>query len=196
MISMFRRPTSVTNLSNPFRTTGSNKHFGVDFAKSGTNPIVAAADGTVSRSYVSSSYGECIMIVHQVGGQVWETVYAHMRSGSRRVSVGERVKAGQTIGVMGNTGQSTGQHLHFELHRGRWNSAKSNAVNPIPYLDETQNQQSTLSTPAKSYTIAAGDTLSAISQRYGVSVSAIAEANNIQNVNQIYAGQRLIIPES
>ncbi len=194
---MFRRPTSVTNLSNPFRTTGSNKHFGVDFAKSGTNPIAAAADGTVSRSYVSSSYGECIMIVHQIGGQVWETVYAHMRSGSRRVSVGERVKAGQTIGVMGNTGQSTGQHLHFELHRGRWNSAKSNAVNPIPYLDENQNQQTTApSTPAKSYTIAAGDTLSAISQRYGVSVSAIAKANNIQNINQIYAGQRLIIPES
>ncbi len=194
---MFRRPTSVTNLSNPFRTTGSNKHFGVDFAKSGTNPIAAAADGTVSRSYVSSSYGECIMIVHQIGGQVWETVYAHMRSGSRRVSVGERVKAGQTIGVMGNTGQSTGQHLHFELHRGRWNSAKSNAVNPIPYLDENQNQQSTSpSKPAKSYTIAAGDTLSAISQRYGVSVSAIAKANNIQNINQIYAGQRLIIPES
>ena len=194
---MFRRPTSVTNLSNPFRTTGSNKHFGVDFAKSGTNPIAAAADGTVSRSYVSSSYGECIMIVHQVGGQVWETVYAHLRSGSRRVSVGERVKAGQTIGVMGNTGQSTGQHLHFELHRGRWNSAKSNAVNPIPYLDENQNQQSTApSKPAKSYTIAAGDTLSAISQRYGVSVSAIAEANNIQNVNQIYVGQKLIIPKS
>ncbi len=194
---MFRRPTSVTNLSNPFRTTGSNKHFGVDFAKSGTNPIAAAADGTVSRSYVSSSYGECIMIVHQVGGQVWETVYAHLRSGSRRVSVGERVKAGQTIGVMGNTGQSTGQHLHFELHRGRWNSAKSNAVNPIPYLDENQNQQSTSpSKPAKSYTIAAGDTLSAISQRYGVSVSALAEANNIQNINQIYAGQKLIIPES
>ncbi|MED4038090.1 LysM domain-containing protein [Niallia taxi] len=66
----------------------------------------------------------------------------------------------------------------------------------MPYLDETQNQQSTPSTPAKSYTIAAGDTLSAISQRYGVSVSAIADANNIQNVNQIYAGQRLIIPES
>ncbi|WP_430050916.1 LysM peptidoglycan-binding domain-containing protein [Niallia taxi] len=44
--------------------------------------------------------------------------------------------------------------------------------------------------------MAAGDTLSAISQRYGVSVSAIAKANNIQNINQIYAGQRLIIPES
>ncbi|WP_235907404.1 LysM peptidoglycan-binding domain-containing protein [Niallia circulans] len=43
--------------------------------------------------------------------------------------------------------------------------------------------------------MAAGDTLSAISQRYGVSVSAIAEANNIQNVNQIYAGQKLVIPE-
>ncbi len=193
---MFRRPTSVTNVSNPFRYSGSNKHFGVDFAKSGTNPIAAAADGTVSRSYVSSSYGECIMIVHQLGGQIWETVYAHLRAGSRRVSVGERVKAGQTIGIMGSTGQSTGQHLHFELHKGRWNSAKSNAVNPLPYLEENQQTTTAPATPAKSYTVVAGDTLSEISQKYGVSVGAIAEANNIGNINQIYVGQKLVIPSN
>jgi len=191
---MFKRPTSFSNVSNPFRTSGSNKHYGVDFAKSGTNPIAAVADGTVSRSYVSASYGECIMIVHQLGGQIWETVYAHLRSGSRRVSVGERVKAGQTIGIMGNTGQSTGQHLHFELHRGRWNSAKTNAVNPLPFLEENQQTTVAPATPAKSYTVVSGDTLSEISQKYGVSVGDIAETNNIKNINQIYVGQKLVIP--
>lgn len=68
------------------------------------------------------------MIVHTINGQTWETVYAHMRAGSHRVSVGQQVKQGQVTGIMGNTGHSTGQHLHFELHKGRWNINKTNAV--------------------------------------------------------------------
>lgn len=109
-------------------------HNGIDIAQSGTNDIVAAASGTVTRSYLSSSYGECVFILHNIGGQQYETVYAHMRSGSRRVKVGETVHQGQVIGIMGNTGYSFGQHLHFELHKGRWNMEKSNAVDPLNFL--------------------------------------------------------------
>lgn len=54
-----------------------------------------------------------------------------MRDGSRLVNAGDVVSKGQRIGTMGNTGDSTGQHLHFELHKGPWNQAKSNAINPI-----------------------------------------------------------------
>nr|MBS9407609.1 M23 family metallopeptidase [Streptococcus oralis] len=75
-------------------------------------------------------------IVHTINGVTWETVYAHMRSGSRTVKQGDYVTQGQTIGVMGNTGQSSGQHLHFELHKGRWDINKSNAVNPLDYLEK------------------------------------------------------------
>ena len=73
--------------------------------------------GQVSRSYFSTSYGECIMIVHNINGVTWETVYAHMRSGSRTVKQGDYVTQGQTIGVMGETGQAYGQHLHFGTTR-------------------------------------------------------------------------------
>jgi murein DD-endopeptidase MepM/ murein hydrolase activator NlpD len=50
---------------------------------------------------------------------------------SRSVGDGAVVSKGQQIGYMGNTGDSYGQHLHFELHRGPWNAAKSNAINPV-----------------------------------------------------------------
>ncbi|GKU83379.1 murein hydrolase activator EnvC [Niallia sp. NCCP-28] len=106
-------------------------HAGVDIAAGGTVPVVAAADGVVIRSYTSSSYGEVIFVSHSIDGQVYTTVYAHMRSGSRLVGAGQVVKKGQRIGTMGNTGESTGQHLHFELHKGQWNAAKSNAINPV-----------------------------------------------------------------
>lgn len=109
-------------------------HWGTDFAKTGNVEVKAAAAGTVSRSYVSSSYGEVVFIKHVIGGQAYETVYAHMRTGSRAVQVGDKVSAGQFIGWMGSTGDSTGQHTHFEVHKGEWNTSKSNAVDPLLYL--------------------------------------------------------------
>jgi len=107
---------------------GGSFHYGVDIAQGGTVPIVAAADGVVIRSYYSTSYGNAIMIAHSVNGQTYTTVYAHLSS--RAVGDGAVVSKGQQIGLMGNTGDSYGQHLHFELHRGPWNASKSNAINP------------------------------------------------------------------
>ncbi|WP_457770705.1 XkdQ/YqbQ family protein [Priestia megaterium] len=105
-------------------------HEGLDIAKPGTVPIKAAASGTVSKSYVSASYGEVIFIVHNINGKTYETVYGHMRKGSRRFKVGDKVAQGTQIGLMGNTGRSTGQHLHFEIHNGRW----KNPVNPRNFI--------------------------------------------------------------
>lgn len=107
-------------------------HAGIDIANRVSVPILAAADGVVIRSYYSNSYGNCIFVSHYYNGQVYTTVYAHMSS--RVVGEGAVVKKGQTIGYMGNTGYSTGQHLHFELHVGEWNAQKSNAVNPLNYI--------------------------------------------------------------
>ncbi|PEW14821.1 MULTISPECIES: M23 family metallopeptidase [Bacillus cereus group] len=132
-MTKFIYPTDTTRVTSGFRGSRPDHH-GVDLAEAGYHPIYAAASGQVSRSYFSSSYGECIMIVHTIDGITWETVYAHMRSGSRTVKEGDYVSQGQTIGVMGNTGDSSGQHLHFELHKGRWNASKSNAVNPLAHL--------------------------------------------------------------
>ncbi|MCX2829227.1 M23 family metallopeptidase [Bacillus pseudomycoides] len=132
-MAKFIYPTDTMRVTSGFRGDRPDHH-GVDLAEAGYHPIYAAASGKVSRSYFSSSYGECIMIVHTIDGVTWETVYAHMRSGSRTVKEGDYVTQGQTIGVMGSTGQAYGQHLHFELHKGGWNINKSNAVNPLDYL--------------------------------------------------------------
>ncbi|MCM3164338.1 M23 family metallopeptidase (plasmid) [Metabacillus sp. B2-18] len=104
-------------------------HAGVDLANSADNvPIVASADGTVIRSYYSSSYGNVVFISHNINGKIFTTLYAHMDS--RLVSSGQSVSKGQQIGYMGNTGRSTGKHLHFEIHDGAW----KNPINPMKYL--------------------------------------------------------------
>ena len=144
MAKTFIWPTNTNRVTSPFgpRThpkTGkvNSMHNGIDIAKSGSRPIFASADGVVRRSYRSSSYGETIMLEHEINGDTWETVYAHMHENSRRFKDGQHVKQGDVIGQMGNTGNSTGQHLHFELHKnGLWNMAKSNAVDPEQYLEK------------------------------------------------------------
>lgn len=107
-------------------------HQGIDIAKAGNVSIVAAADGTVTRVGILGTYGNVVMIVHNVGGKTYETNYAHLHSFA--VKVGQRVKRGQRIGRMGNTGSSTGQHLHFEIHVGRWATGQPNAVDPAKYI--------------------------------------------------------------
>lgn len=124
----FTRP-SAGYLSSGFGHRWGKLHAGVDLAAKGTVPVVSAADGVVIRSYYSSSYGNAIFIAHSINGQTYTTVYAHLSS--RAVGEGQVVSKGQFIGNMGNTGDSYGQHLHFELHRGGWNASKSNAVNPV-----------------------------------------------------------------
>ena len=94
--------------------------------------VVAVKDGTVVKSLALKrtngtykSYGEYIVINHHDGTM---TLYAHMLEGSRKVSKGDKVVQGQVIGTVGNTGKSTGTHLHFEV------LIKGSPVNPIPYL--------------------------------------------------------------
>nr|WP_245406391.1 MULTISPECIES: M23 family metallopeptidase [unclassified Peribacillus] len=127
----FTRP-SAGYVSSTMGERWNKQHAGIDIAASGTVPVVAAADGVVSRSYFSSSYGNVVFVTHSIGGQQWTTVYAHLSS--RQVGEGAVVAKGQQVGIMGNTGHSFGQHLHFELHKGAWNYSKSNAVNPLNYI--------------------------------------------------------------
>ncbi|WP_144554093.1 murein hydrolase activator EnvC [Bacillus sp. X1(2014)] len=116
-------------LSSGFGGRGDGNHYGVDIANGNKVPIVAAANGVVIRSYYSSTYGNCIFVSHSINGQVYTTVYAHMTQ--RYVGSGASVKKGQKIGLMGNTGASRGQHLHFELHKGPWTQDKRYAINPV-----------------------------------------------------------------
>lgn len=122
----FTRPAPGV-ITSSYGRRGGDFHYGYDIAQSGNNvPIWAAADGRVYVSHYSSSYGNVVYILHNINGQTYTTVYAHMRRSL--VSSGATVKKGQQIGVMGNTGASRGQHLHFELYKGRW--SYHSAINP------------------------------------------------------------------
>ncbi|WP_083256030.1 murein hydrolase activator EnvC family protein [Domibacillus iocasae] len=127
---MFMRPAQGTFTSG-FGQRSLGDHKGIDIANSASVPIVAAADGVVSRSYYSDTYGNAIFISHSINGQVYTTVYGHL---SERVVNSGSVSKGQTIGYMGNTGRSYGQHLHFEIHKGPWTLGKENAVDPAQYI--------------------------------------------------------------
>ncbi|MGU3645206.1 M23 family metallopeptidase [Microbacterium sp. C23T] len=95
----------------------SGYHQGVDLLTSCGTPIYAAAAGVVKVSQESyGGYGVGISIDHVIGGQQVNTLYGHMTYGSRQVSVGQSVSAGQLIGLVGSTGSSTACHLHFEVH--------------------------------------------------------------------------------
>ncbi|WP_018295965.1 M23 family metallopeptidase [Corynebacterium lubricantis] len=99
-------------------------HNGIDIANGIGTPILAAMAGTVIDSGPASGYGQWIRIQHDDGSM---TVYGHMST--LAVSVGQRVEAGQNIAGMGSEGQSTGSHLHFEIH-----PAGSGPVDPQAWL--------------------------------------------------------------
>lgn len=185
-IKMFKYPTHVRRITSNFRTKSRPNHNGIDIAEKGYHEIFASAGGDVVRSYVSKSYGECVMIQHVINGKIWTTVYAHMRTGTRRVNVGQRVNQGHVLGIMGSTGNSTGQHLHFEIHNGIWNSGK-NAVDPLKYLDEPM-------TGNDFYVVKWGDTLSGIAKKFNVTVDRLADLNGIRNRNLIHVGDKMKLP--
>ena len=98
-------------------------HEGMDFSTPIGAEIYATGDGKVVRAEYSSGYGRMVQIDHGFG---YQTVYAHMHTIG--VMVGSEVKRGQVIGTVGNTGDSTGPHLHYEVHKN------GRHVNPIDYF--------------------------------------------------------------
>ena len=90
-------------------------HRGVDFAAPIGTPIYAAGDGSIDRIGRNGGYGNYIRIRHNSD---YSTAYAHLSRYAKGMRKGKRVKQGQVIGYVGNTGRSTGPHLHYEILRG------------------------------------------------------------------------------
>jgi murein DD-endopeptidase MepM/ murein hydrolase activator NlpD len=103
-------------------------HTGTDFAAADGTPILAAADGTVTVAEFSGGYGGLIVIEHQINGQTVATAYAHMWQHGIHASAGDRVVAGQHIGDVGSSGNSTGPHLHYEVRPGGTNGEAVDAA--------------------------------------------------------------------
>lgn len=101
-------------------------HGGIDIAAPNGTPILAAKAGVVVISLYGSSYGNYVVLSHPDGTR---TLYAHMSQ--RSVSAGDSVSQGQTVGLVGSTGSSTGNHLHFETWTG---SSSSSRVNPMQFF--------------------------------------------------------------
>ncbi len=121
--NFFFPTTSNSIFTSGFRTARRPSHQGVDLANSVGTPIYAADSGTVIKSSSSGAYGNLIIIDH---GNGYTTRYAHLSG--YNVTVGQTVKRGQVIGYMGNTGRSSGPHLHFEIRSG------GQPTNPEPQI--------------------------------------------------------------
>lgn len=135
-LSQFISPVKKARLTGTFgyRTVGGKRewHQGVDIGSTGKVPIYSAADGTVVRVGVIDTYGNVVILRHTINNKRMDTLYAHLDSYS--VKVGENVKQGQQIAIMGNTGNAIGIHLHFEIHDGPWATGQPNAVDPMQYI--------------------------------------------------------------
>lgn len=180
-------------------------HYGTDMALPTGEPIYAAFDGVVRISKFNSTYGNLIVIRHQNG---LETYYAHLSR--REVQTGQKVKAGEVIGLCGNTGRSYGSHLHFEIRY------MGNAMNPENVLDPTTHKlinETLVLTPnsfrkvakagssnssgsssrssAQYYKVRSGDTLSRIAKRNGTTVKKLCQLNGIKETSVLSIGRRL-----
>jgi len=182
-------------------------HWGIDIPFPEGTPVMAAFDGIVRVSTYNSSYGNVVIIRHNNG---LETYYAHFHR--RLVNPGESVRAGDTIGLGGNTGRSKGNHLHFEArYLGQhFNPAriidfqnyklacdtlfiggKVIKTNADPISTITQSGQPIDPSPVY-ITIKRGDTLGALAKKYKTTVDRIKKLNNMRS-DFLREGQRLRI---
>ncbi|GAA0095698.1 murein hydrolase activator EnvC family protein [Clostridium perfringens] len=127
--SGFIRPVASSSITSSYGprvhpVTGQYKvHTGVDFAASTGTPFVAAKDGVVTAAEYHPAYGNMVIIDHGGG---FSTLYAH--ASQLKVSVGQKVKQGQVVSLVGSTGYSTGPHAHFEIR------INGQHVNPMDYI--------------------------------------------------------------
>jgi LysM repeat protein len=186
---------TIGEISDYFGTRGGD-HFGIDIAAEKGASVQVVDDGTVLKSYYSGSYGHVVFVSHPGG---IETVYAHLNK--RVVEEGEKVKKGQLIGLVGNTGRSYGTHLHFEVHNGEWNIHKSNAMNPLVFLDIKQlakdNEQNIqkvgkFEIVKETIKINAGDTLWGLAKKHDVSVKELKSWNHLDG-DLIVIGDELTV---
>ena len=176
-------------------------HYGTDLRINIGDSVRSAFDGKVRIiDYEARGYGHYVVIRHNNG---LETVYAHLSQ--VLVSLDQNVKGGELIALGGNTGRSTGPHLHFEMRY------LGNALNPASivnfitgkvhndiyqitkrksfyYQHEVRKQAS-----AKYYKVRKGDTLGHIALRNGTSVKAICRLNKIKTNTKLQPGQRIRI---
>ncbi|MEY8685270.1 peptidoglycan DD-metalloendopeptidase family protein [Bacteroides sp. AN502(2024)] len=198
----FHMPTPSTKITSPFGPRWRRMHNGLDLKVNIGDTIVAAFDGKVRIvKYERRGYGKYVVIRHDNG---LETVYGHLSK--QLVEENQLVKAGEVIGLGGNTGRSTGSHLHFETR------FLGIAINPV-YMFDFPKQDIVADTytfrkakgvkragshdtqvadgAIRYHKVKSGDTLSRIAKLRGVSVSTLCKLNRIKPTTILRIGQVL-----
>lgn len=204
---VFPTPASA-RLTSHFGPRRRRFHYGIDLGLAHGEPIYAAFDGVVRISKFNRSYGNLIVIRHKNG---LETYYAHLSK--RNVIPGDAVKAGDIIGLCGNTGRSYGSHLHFEIRY------MGNAMNPENVIDcasrelidpdlnltqtsfrkvakrgaENKGSSASSSRGKQYYKVRSGDTLSKIAKRNGTTIKKLCKLNGLKETSTLSIGKRLRI---
>lgn len=139
----FRTTSSFGWRTHPIQKTRKH-HNGEDLV--GQKYVKAMAAGTVLGARASKTkkangepggYGYFVSIRHKIDGEYYTSLYAHLQKGSMQVKEGQKVEAGQIIGIMGTTGASTGVHLHWEIWKGKthgWSADGRGFADPIAFV--------------------------------------------------------------
>ncbi len=198
------------HVTSPYGWRRSRMHTGTDLKVQVGDDIYAAFDGVVRLAKYYGAYGNCLVIRHYNG---LETLYAH--ASKLLVGVNDVVKAGDVVALGGNTGRSTGSHLHFEVR------INGNHISPTFILDTdnrkikdttlyvtmrngkifASNNEDSEQREAKIlqeisiryYTVRSGDNLSVIASRNGTTVTTLCRLNGISSRSTLRIGQRLIV---
>jgi murein DD-endopeptidase MepM/ murein hydrolase activator NlpD len=169
-------------------------HYGVDIKLYQGEDVKSAFEGVVRIAQYDGDYGNVVVVRHPNG---LETLYAHLSK--LKVKEGDRVEAGDIVGLGGNTGRSTGSHLHFEArYKGEpidpnelieWETGYlchdtlALSQEHFEYLVEVRKR--------KYHKIRSGDTLSGIARRYGTTIRNICRLNGIRSTTTLRIGQTL-----
>lgn len=174
---------ATNQITQPYgnKSTFDPKHTGIDLVKykSSLCDIIAHSDGKIKAVVkLHKSYGNYVDIEHTDG---YMTRYAHLKTVC--VKVGQNVKKGEKLGYMGATGNVTGAHLHFEVHKN------GKRIDPTAYIDK--DLPLSKPDPTIYYTVVRGDNLSKIAKKFNTTVAKLVAMNSIKNPNLIYVNQKL-----
>lgn len=183
-------------LTSKFGWRNGRPHNGIDIDLQVWDTVVAAFNGVIRVARTCGGYGRTVIIRHDNG---LETTYAHLHR--IKVKSGQKVTAGQLIGLGGSSGNSTGSHLHFEVRY------KGKAINPLNFIDyssqslmsnvlyirKTKNGFTAYPYGSEFYTVKQGDYLYKIAAHHGVTVQQLCKLNGISRNSPLRVGQKLRI---
>lgn len=186
------------HVTSPFGPRHGRMHYGTDLKLQRGDPVMAAFGGMVRISRYHKQFGNVVVIRHANG---LETLYGHLSE--RAVEPGDHVTAGQVIGLGGSTGRSTGDHLHFEtrylgqpidpqlLFDVDQGELKGSTLHLHAGLFEAVAKAKAAVSASRFHTVRRGETLSAISRRYGVPVPRLCKLNRVSTRSKLRIGQRI-----